>query len=71
MYKFYYYNKNLDKNGNHEVHTDDCSYMPIPINRVFIGYEKDCYSAIQRVKNETGKQNFDGCFYCCYDCHKG
>jgi hypothetical protein len=71
MHKFYYYNKNIDSKGNHEVHAEDCSYIPNLANRVMIGYEKDCYSAIQRAKKESGKTNFDGCYYCCEECHAG
>lgn len=71
MYAHYYYNKNIDKNGNHEVHKEECSYLPELQNRVYIGYTNSCSSAIQRAKNETGKTNFDGCYYCSYECHKG
>lgn len=71
MAKFYYYNKNTDNKGNHEVHTDDCSYIPNSSNRILIGYENDCQSAIKRVKQDTGKINFDGCYFCSNACHKG
>lgn len=71
MYKFYYYNKNTDVNGNHEVHTEHCSYLPDVHNRKLIGYESNCRSAINRAKSETGKYNFDGCYYCCNECHTG
>lgn len=71
MYKHYYYNSNLDYRGNHEVHTGDCSYLPAPQNRVYIGYEASCQDAIRRAKSDTGKSNFDGCYHCCYPCHKG
>ncbi|MBS4744077.1 hypothetical protein B9G52_10520 [Bacillus safensis] len=69
--KFYYYNINTDINGNHEVHTEDCSYLPDTRNREYIGYEPDCKSAINRAKRETSKYNFDGCYYCCNECHTG
>ncbi|RKQ13531.1 hypothetical protein D8M05_15665 [Oceanobacillus bengalensis] len=71
MYNDYYYNKNTDKNGNHEVHKDSCSYLPKSQNRVYIGYKNDCSSAIQKAKNDTGKSNFDGCYHCSNSCHKG
>ena len=71
MSTFYYYNKNLDNKGNHEVHTKDCSHLPNYDNRVMIGYESDCKSAIDRAKSETGRQNFDGCYWCCRECHTG
>jgi len=61
----------LDNKGNHEVHEDGCSYMPSYSNRVMIGYESDCSSAISHAKRDTGKSNFDGCYYCCRPCHTG
>ncbi|GAA0441684.1 hypothetical protein GCM10008983_18510 [Lentibacillus halophilus] len=71
MYDHYYYNKNTDNNGNQEVHKNDCSYLPDLQNRKYIGYENSCHSAIQRAKDDTGETNFDGCYHCCYACHKG
>lgn len=35
--KHYYFNKNTDDKGRHEVHTEDCSYLPYPSNRTYIG----------------------------------
>lgn len=69
--KYYYYNKNTDSKGNHEVHSSDCNYLPSELNRVLIGYEVDCQSAIARAKRDTGKTNFDGCYFCSRTCHTG
>ena len=71
MAKFYYYNKHVDSKGNHEVHSEDCSYLPNYENRIMIGYENNCKSAIERAKRETGKTNFDGCWHCSFECHIG
>lgn len=71
MSKHYYYYKHLDKKGNHEVHDEHCSYLPDVLNREYIGYVSDCESAIKRAKRDTGKNNFDGCFWCCRECHTG
>jgi len=71
MAEFYYFNKNLDDKGNHEVHEKGCSHMPDLNNRELIGYETDCESAIRRAKRDTGKTNFDGCYWCCRECHTG
>jgi hypothetical protein len=71
MYQSYYYNKNLDEKGKHEVHTGDCSHLPDIHNRKYIGYEKDCHAAIKKAKSDTGKTNFDGCYYCCNPCNTG
>lgn len=71
MLNHYYYNKNIDRRGNHEVHIETCAYLPDRNNRVYIGYESNCRAAIQRAIRETGQSNFDGCFYCCRECHTG
>lgn len=67
----YYFNKNIDDKGNHEVHTKGCEHMPQIQNQVYIGYCSDCHEAIAKAKKEHGKNNFDGCKYCCEPCHKG
>ncbi len=68
----YLYNKNQDQHGNHEVHISTCLYLPITRNRVFIsGFHSDCRSAIQAAKRQSGKNNFDGCYYCAPSCNKG
>ena len=45
--KFYYFNDNTDSNGYHEVHTEDCSYLPAIQNRTYIGYFSNCHDAIK------------------------
>lgn len=67
----YYFNNNTDNKGNHEVHTSDCSYIPAPNNRTYIGYCTDCKDAIIKVKNEYPLKSFDGCYWCCRSCNKG
>lgn len=69
--EFYYFNKNTDDKGRHEVHTEKCSHQPYPYNRTFIGYCSDCKEAIKRAENDYPSKSFDGCFWCSYDCHKG
>lgn len=65
-------NKKIDDKGRHEVHEINCSFLPNPENRIDIGYKINCHEAIQKMEewNPTGF-NFDGCYYCCYSCHKG
>lgn len=43
---FYYFNDNADEHGYHEVHTDDCTFLPSLSNRTLIGYYSDCKAAI-------------------------
>lgn len=67
----YIYNRNTDNKGNHEVHTLSCSELPHPINRVNIGNFTSCKEAITHIKASSRKTNFDGCYYCCKECHTG
>ena len=69
--KHYYFNKNLDDKGRHEVHSEDCSYLPNPSNTTYIGYCSDCKEAIARASNMYPGEKFDGCYWCCSECHKG
>ena len=46
----YYFNDDVDGKGNHEVHTNSCSFLPGVANRTLIGSYPDCYAAIQAVK---------------------
>jgi len=71
MYQHYYYNVNVDDKGRHEVHTGTCLFKPSPQNLRYIGYEASCAQAIQKAILQTGKYNFDGCYHCCRECHKG
>ena len=71
MAKFYYFNKNTDRHGRHEVHEESCNHLPDYHNREMIGLEDNCKDAIKRAKSEHPDKEFDGCFYCSYECHKG
>ena len=33
MSEFYYFNKRIDDKGRHEVHTQNCNFLPNEINR--------------------------------------
>lgn len=70
-YNYYYYNGKVDSKGNHEVHTEDCTFYKYMTDKQYIGYCQDCAEAINRAKSSTGKYNFDGCYFCCRPCHKG
>lgn len=68
---FYYFNSNVDDHYRHEVHTEYCSFLPDILNRRFIGLEDNCKDAISRTNREHPTRAFDGCYYCCRECHKG
>ena len=64
----YYVNKNAQSNGDHEVHTASCPYLPKPENRLPLGEHASCYTAVAKAK--TIYPNADGCYYCSNACHK-
>ena len=64
---YYYVNKNSQSNGDHEVHRDDCSYLPDPANRLYLGYFSNCADAVREATKHYPQSN--GCYYCCPACH--
>lgn len=63
----YYVNKNAQSNGDHEVHTTGCSFMPEDINRIYLGDFWYCSQAISEAQKHYSQVN--GCYYCSRDCH--
>ncbi len=65
----YYVNMNAQENGDHEVHTTGCSFMPKPENRIYLGDFASCAPAVAAAKKHYSQSN--GCFYCAKPCHTG
>lgn len=65
----YYVNKNAQSNGDHEVHKSDCSYLPGPQNRLYLGDFASCSPAVTEAKKHYTQAN--GCYYCANACHTG
>ncbi len=63
----YYVNTNQQANGDHEVHTDGCSYPPDLANRHQLGWHATCHDAVRESKKTYPKSN--GCYWCCSACH--
>lgn len=63
----YYVNKNGQSNGDHEVHTTGCSYLPLPQNRISLGDFSSCPPAVTAAKKHYTQVN--GCYYCANACH--
>ncbi len=63
----YYVNKNVQANGDHEVHTTGCSFLPEKDNRIYLGDFPTCHGAVREAKKHYAQSN--GCFYCSRDCH--
>jgi len=63
----YYVNKRAQDNGDHEVHTSTCAFLPSSENRQYLGEFSHCRSAVQEAKKYYLKSN--GCARCSPDCH--
>lgn len=68
---YYYFNNNTDDKGRHEIHNDICSFGPASSNRTGIGYYSNCKEALTAAKSMNPSKSFDGCYWCCRECHKG
>ena len=67
----YYFNNAVDEHGRHEVHTAECAYLPKPVNRTYIGFCSSCSEALTRARITYPYKQFDGCFWCSRECHRG
>ncbi|WP_114752158.1 hypothetical protein [Pleomorphovibrio marinus] len=67
MFEKYYVNTKAQSNGDHEVHSESCEYLPEDDNRGFLGRFSRCQDALQKAKEAF--KNADGCYYCCGPCH--
>lgn len=65
MYYSYYVNQNAQVNGDHEVHKEGCTYMPI--NKLHLGAFSSCQPAVESAKRVYPRA--DGCYWCSRECH--
>lgn len=65
--KSYYVNDKVQGNGDHEVHHEDCQYLPSAQNRTYLGKFSDCTAAVKEAKKYYTQTN--GCKTCCPACH--
>jgi hypothetical protein len=63
----YYVNNNPQRNGDHEVHQDSCSFLPR--DNTYLGNFNSCNAALAEAKKIHAKSN--GCAFCSPDCHTG
>ncbi|WP_040214632.1 hypothetical protein [Clostridium polynesiense] len=63
----YYVNKNVQTNGDHEVHKSTCGHKPNRENSLYLGAFNTCKNAVKEAKKYYIKSN--GCYYCCNECH--
>lgn len=63
----YYVNKNAQANGDHEVHTEICKWLPEPQNRLYLGDFNSCQQAVAEAKKHYRQSN--GGKHCSPECH--
>ena len=66
MYR-YCVNKNAQSTGEHEVHQENCAYLPDWESRVDLGNHPNCQSALRKAREYYS--NVDGCAFCSSECH--
>jgi len=64
----FYANKQKEKNGEHEIHTGTCLFLPQNENRIDLGEYNSCIKAIDKAKEHFKKVN--GCVFCSNICHE-
>ena len=65
----YYVNKKAQPNGDHEVHTLNCEWLPEEHNRQYLGAFLTCRGAVRAARKYYARVN--GCYYCSRECHTG
>ena len=63
----YYVSKKAEPDGSHDVHHNQCIFMPHSANEViYLGKFDDCNGAL-KASREHYKET-QGCFFCSYEC---
>ncbi|KYP14144.1 hypothetical protein [Flavihumibacter sp. CACIAM 22H1] len=65
--KKYYVNEKEQDNGDHEVHHEDCIYLPAAQNRSYLGQFSNCAEAVKEARKLYKQVN--GCKTCSNQCH--
>ena len=63
----YYVNDNTQTNGDHEVHREDCWYLPLIVSKTYLGLYSGCSGAVQKAQTIYTQAN--GCAFCSPLCH--
>lgn len=67
--EIYYVNRQAQPNGDHEVHTSGCGYLPAEENRQYLGLFSTCAEAVREAQGHVRQVN--GCYWCSRPCHTG
>lgn len=63
MDKYYYVDKNVQKNGEHQVHTSSCVFLPDSPNIIGVGSFSSSSEAVEEAKEFFSVAA--SCSYCC------
>ncbi|MXW19488.1 MAG: hypothetical protein F4X96_10060 [Gammaproteobacteria bacterium] len=63
----YFVNDRAQHNGDHEVHREDCPYLPQIVSKTYVGEHLWCGPAVAAAKLKYPQSN--GCATCSTDCH--
>lgn len=67
---YYYLNKNQQANGDYEVHTGTCAWLPSEANREYLGEFAYCSGAVGEAKRRHPSwYRINGCKHCSFACH--
>jgi hypothetical protein len=61
----YYVNNKAQSNGDHEVHTENCTFQPL--DKKYLGEFSNCSDAVKEAKKTHSQSN--GCKTCSNACH--
>ena len=67
MASHYCVNRRSQTNGDHEVHTYTCTYLPAEENRHYLGVHESCVTAVSAARQSYPTAN--GCYFCSNYCH--
>lgn len=66
----YYVNDSEDDRGLHEVHNENCSWLPMIESKSYLGVFNNCSDAVREAK-QNHDANSDGCAHGSPECHTG
>jgi len=66
-YEKVYVNDKAQANGDHEVHHQDCVFLPSFVNRTYLGEFSSCKPAVAAARKKY--RTADGCRTCSRECH--
>lgn len=64
----YFVNQNAQATGEHEVHSENCFWLSLVTNKLYLGDFSSCAEAVRAARKYY--LNVDGCIHCCRECHR-